>query len=166
MDRSQFEQILDEQLQSIGTEADRIARINQIREQISQLEGQIGELKRQLAQESEGLTGELAVAIRKTMPGLSVSLDGGQCSIRHLSNSLSFRPNFDNTMWDVEPNISGRRFRKHHGHSLNLRHDVSPLADNVSQFFRRRYKRLNSEGVGPAARPIADKAGYNTQGYK
>jgi len=166
MARPDFEKILEEQLQSIGTEEDRIARINQIRDQIIQLEGQISELKKQMAIETEGLTGDLAVSIRKMMPALSVSLDGGRCNVRHLSNSLALRPDFQNGLWDVEQNISGRRFRKHHGHALSLKHDVNPLADSVGSFFRKRYKRLNTEAnIGPAARPISDKAGH-TMGYK
>ena len=165
MERSKFEKVLDEQLESVGTESDRIARVNQIREQIGQLEIQITELKTQLSQESEGLNGDLAVAIRKMMPGLSVSLDGGRCNIRHMSNNLTFKPDYEKAMWQVEPNISGRRFNKHHGHSMNLKHDVGPLADNVGSFFRKRYKRLNSEGVGPAARRVSDKAGH-TMGFK
>ena len=43
--------------------------------------------------------------------------------------------------------------------------DVGPLADNVGSFFRKRYKRLNNEGVGPAARRVSDKAGH-TMGFK
>jgi len=165
MSKSHFEEILEEQLQSIGTEADRIARINQIREQISQLETQIGELNRQLAQESEALNGDLAVAVRKMLPGLAVSLNDGQCNIKHRSNSLAFRPDFSASMWNVEPNVSGRRFRKHHGHVMNLKHDVGPLADNIVSYFRKRYKRLANENVGPASRRVSDKAGH-TMGFK
>ena len=165
MAQSNFEKILEEQLESVGTEADRVARISQIREQISQLENQIAELQKQLAQESESLNGDLAVAIRKMLPGLAVSLDGGRCNVRHMSNMLTFRPDFSNAMWEVEPNISGKRFKKYHGHAMNLKHDVNPLADNVTSFFRKRYKRLNNESVGPAAKRISDKAGH-TMGFK
>jgi hypothetical protein len=165
MRRPEFEKVLDEQLQSIETEADRIARIQQIRDQISGLEGQIIELKRQLAHESESLTGDLAIAIRKAMPGLSVSLDGGSCHVRHLANNLDLRPDFQNGLWNVEQNISGRRFRKHHGHVLGLKHDIAPLADGISSFFKQRYKKLNMEDVGPAARVIPNKKG-SIMGYK
>ena len=166
-----FAQMLEEQLQSVDTEADRIARIRQIQDQISQLESQMMELKHQLAQETEGLTGELAVSVRKLMPSLSVSLDSGRCCVRHMSNSLAFKPDFTNSLWDVEPNISGRRFRKYHGHSLGLKHDVRPLADSIGGFFKKRYKRLNMECIGspvaptpnvpisPPVRVIPNKAG-------
>ena len=145
MAKTKFEKILEEQLQSIGQEEDNVIRINQIRDQIAQLEGQIDELKQQMAQEMENMTGALAVSIRKLVPGLSVNLDGGRCRVSHMSNSLSLRPDFGSGRWDIEQNKSGRRFRKHHG-PIDLRHDVGPLADNVGSFFRKRYKRLSNEG--------------------
>ena len=163
MQKSAFEKILQEQLQSINTEGDRIARITQIRAQITQLEEQIAELKQQLLHESEALTGDLAIAIRKALPGLSVALNGGRCSVSHLSNNLVFNPNFSSGVWEVEPNNSGRRFVRHHGHALRLHHDVNDLASNIINFFRKRYKRLNNEGM--AVRPIGDKAGH-VIGYK
>jgi len=146
MAKSKFEKILEEQLQSIGQEEDSVIRIQQIRDQIAQLENQIGELKQQMAQEMESMTGALAVSIRKMVPGLAVSLDGGRCRVSHMSNSLSMRPDFGSGRWDIEPNRTGRRFRKHHGHVIDLKHDVGPLADNVGSFFKKRYKRLNNEG--------------------
>jgi hypothetical protein len=145
MAKSKFEKILEEQLQSIEQEEDSVVRINQIRDQIAQLEAQIGELKQQMAQEMEGMNGALAVSIRKLVPGLSVNLDGGKCRVSHMSNSLSMRPDFTSGRWEIEPNKTGRRFRKHHG-PVDLAHDVGPLANNVGAFFKKRYKRLNNEG--------------------
>jgi len=146
MAKTKFEKMLEEQLQTIGQEEDSVIRIQQIRDQISQLEAQIAELKQQMAQEVESMTGALAVSVRKIVPGLTVSLDGGRCRVSHMSNNLSLRPDFASGQWDVEPNRTGKRFRKHHGHSVDLKHDVGPLADNIGSFFRKRYKRLNTEG--------------------
>ena len=143
--RKQFQKTLDEALESIETEEDRIIRIRQLQEQMSQLEQQITGLKQQMQQEMEGLLGELAVSIRNRVPGISVGLDGGRCHVKHMANNLSFKPNLEGGTWDVEPNKSGRRFNKHHGHALGLKHDVGPLADAASGFFKKRYRRLNNE---------------------
>jgi hypothetical protein len=111
-----------------------------------------------MQQEMEGLLGDLAVNIRNRVPGLSVGLDGGRCHVKHLANSLSFKPNMDGGTWDIESNKSGRRFRKTHGHALGLKHDVGPLADAASTFFKKRYRRLNNE-----SRPIQHKGISKTQ---
>jgi hypothetical protein len=158
MKRKDFQKTLDEALESIETEEDRIIRIRQIQEQISQLEEQVTGLRQQMQHEMEGLLGELAVSIRNRVPGLSVSLNGGRCHVKHLANSLSFRPDMDGGTWDVETNRSGRRFRKAHGHALGLKHDVGPLADAASSFFKKRYRRLNNE-----SRPIQHKGISKTQ---
>jgi HAMP domain-containing protein len=165
MSNQNFEQMLDNQLETIDIDGGKVARINQIKTQISQLEHQISELKHDMQSEMEGMVGNLAVAIRKAVPGLAVNLSNGSCNINHLSNLLSLRPNIDAKMWDVDPNIAGRRFKKYHGHVMGLTDDVGPISDGVSQFFRTRYKRLSTEGVMPAVAPMSDKAGH-TSGYK
>lgn len=143
MARPEFEHVLDEQLGELGGDSDRIARINQINSQIAQLQAQISELQGQLQRETEDMVGALAVSVRQNMPGVTVSLDGGKCNVMHLSHHLSLKPNIASGLWDVEPNITGRRFSKYYGHALGLQHDVSPLVDGVSNFFKKRYKRLN-----------------------
>ena len=137
MDKQKFNKLLAESLNNIDQDADKIARISQITTQISQLEGQIAELKTQMQHELEGVVGELAVSVRKILPGVKVSLDGGRCNIGHLSHNLSFRPNITNSLWDVEDNMAGRRFRRHHGHSLALQSDVGPLASEIQETERR-----------------------------
>jgi hypothetical protein len=157
MAKTEFQRKLDEQLQTIETEEDRIARVQQIKVQMAQLKDQMAELNRQLQHELEGMVGELAISVRKSVPGLAVSLNNGRCNVKHLSNNLSLRPDFDSGMWDVEPNVSGRRFRKHHGHALKLSKDVAPISGEISNFFRKRYKRLNNESMPPIkAKPNKD----------
>ena len=164
MDRDKFKKVLDEQLDSIDQEQGRIIRISQVNEQIIQLENQIRELRKQAQDEMEGFVGDLAVSVRKALPGIGVSLNGGRCNVSHMSHNLSLQPDVKSGTWNVEPNKAGRRFSKHHGNSLNLNNDVGPLADGINSFFRKRYKRLNTEGAPPVSR-ISDKAG-RTAGYK
>ncbi len=158
MENKNFQKILDEALESIETEEDRIIRVRQLQEQITQMEQQVAGLRQQMQHEMEGLLGELAVSVRNRVPGLSVGLDGGRCNIKHMSNSLSLRPDLGSGTWDVDTNRSGRRFRKHHGHALGLKNDVNPLADGVSAFFKKRYRRLNNE-----QRPIQHRGISKTQ---
>jgi hypothetical protein len=157
MNNKAFEKVLEEQLGSIEQPEDSIARISQIGEQISQLESQIAELRQQMQHELEGLVGTLAVSVRKELPGVSVSLNGGKCHVNHLSHKLSLGPDIKAGTWNVEPNRAGRRFGRHHGTALALQTDVGPLASNIGSFFRKRYKRLANESR--PVKPISDKAG-------
>jgi len=164
MNRDNFKKVLEEQLDTIDQEQDRIIRISQINDQIAQLENQISELRKQAQDEMEGFVGDLAVSVRKVLPGINVSLNGGRCNVSHMSHNLSLRPDVTSRTWNVEPNKAGRRFTKHHGSSLGLSNDVNPLANGISTFFKKRYKKLNNEGAPPISR-VSDKAG-RTMGYK
>ncbi len=165
MERDKFKKVLDEQLDSIDQEQGRIIRISQINEQIVQLENQIHELRKQAQDEMEGFVGDLAVSVRKSLPGIGVSLNGGRCNVNHMSHNLSLRPDVGSVTWNVEPNKAGKRFSKHHGNSLNLSNDVGPLANGISSFFKKRYKRLNTEAAPPPVSRVSNKAG-RTMGYK
>lgn len=147
MAHREFLKTLEEQLDRIESEQDRIIRIQQIDAQINELKDQIGRLEEERIHEAEQMMGDLAVSVRKSVPGVNVGLNNGSCHISHLSNKLSLRPNFNDGMWDVEPNIAGRRFRRNHGHSLGLKHDVCPLSNSVADFFRNKYKRLRGSRI-------------------
>lgn len=144
---SEFKKTLEEALGAIDTEQDRIARIQQIQAQIAELDQQGMELKQQMQHEMEALVGDLAVGVRNRMPGVAVNLNGGRCSVNHLSNNLSLAPDITSGTWNIDGNKSGRRFRKHHANVLDLKSDVGPLADSIGHFFKRRYKRLNTENA-------------------
>jgi len=156
-----FIQKLDKELDGVTIEQDKIARIDQIEAQIGSLKNQIAQLEIERNHETERLLGDLAVAVRKEMPDLSINLRGGNCCISHLSNNLSIRPNFLNKVWDIEPNQCGRRFCRRHGHALHLSKDISPLSLEIKKFFADRYKRLknkvNNENVALSSVPNAGR---------
>lgn len=145
MPGDKFRLLVEEGLASIDTKESRINRINQIKSQIANLENQMTELNTQLRNETHALLGDLAVSVKKSIPGVSISLDGDSCSISHMSNKLSVKPDFVNNVWNIDPNISGRRFKRAHGHSLLLGQDTSVLANEVANYFKGHYKKL-SEG--------------------
>lgn len=150
----EFVDVLEEQLNGIEAEQDRIARIQQIDSQIAELKKQISQLETQKIHEAEKLMGDLAVSVRQVIPGISVGLRNGKCNISYLSNNLSLRPDFMSKRWEIEPNRSGRRFKRNYGHALGLKHDIYPLSDSIADFFRNRYKSLRiREDVSPSVAP-------------
>lgn len=166
-----FIKTLEEQLDRLDSEQDRIIRIQQIDAQIDELKSQISKLEEERLHEAEQMMGDLAVSVRKAIPGINVGLNNGRCHVSHLSNMLSLRPDFATGVWDVEPNMTGRRFRRRHGHALGLKHDVCPLSNSVADFFRSKYKRLRprsgvrNEAITPnMGRAVQNKGISKAQG--
>ena len=86
MAHREFLKTLEEQLDRMESEQDRIARIGQIDAQIEELKSQISRLEEERMHEAEQLMGDLAVSVRKAIPGINVGLNKGRCNISHLSN--------------------------------------------------------------------------------
>jgi hypothetical protein len=142
---SDFEKVLNEQLDTLplgSPEAQgKLDLIRDLQKELQNAMERVAELQMEIQHTTEELNIELAKSLRRRLPKVGVSLNGGNCSAAYKSTNLSCRPDLENGIWAFEPNKHGRSFTRRYGPALNLHNKVGPLADAMAQYFSR-YKSL------------------------
>ena len=103
----------------------------------------LGEAERTLQQQVETLNSRLALEIRRNNPSLNVTMGrGGGCCVRYknFGNCLHLNADPEQQCFGCDDSPFERRFRRYHGHTLNLGEEV--LGRAVSDFFRQSYKSI------------------------
>lgn len=142
-----FDKILQESLNQLDVSAppSRVMALREVQDDIKLVEKRLHELRLKLQHCQEELNTALALELRKRIPGLNVSLNGGNCTINYRSRYLVCRPDVMAGAWKFEPNDEGRRFSRGNGHLLGLTDDLSPLSSAIAEFFTQRYKTLSPD---------------------
>lgn len=139
-----FDEVLNEQLEGLQISGEAQGKWDLIQEVSRELESakeRVQELEMNLRHAIEEYNVELAKALRKKLPQVSVNLANGRCSASYKSTNLSCRPDLKAGSWVFEPNQHGRRFSRKHAGALNLHNSIDPLADAIAAYFGR-YKSL------------------------
>lgn len=149
MDHKQIDQLIKEEVSSLPSISAHDVKgkydlIQEIKKEIGDAECHLSDLKMKLRHAVEEYNAALAMSLRKRLPGLGVSLDGGRCHASYRSTNLSCRPDLDSGMWQFEPNDHGRRFSRRHSHLLPLSNQIEPLVDAIVDYFGGRYRSINA----------------------
>ena len=126
-----------------GLYSDIIDRLAAAREHVNQLE-------RRLTHSSDRLCGGLAMGIRKLQPSLNVSLGRGFCRVVYKTKYLTFKPNLERKIWEVESNRPRfvSQFRRDYSHTTSLIGDLRPLATAIVSFFNAYYRSIGESVEG------------------
>lgn len=123
-----------------------------ITKQLDEVRQKVMDLQNKLHMATDRLNGDLAMGVRKQLPGLNVGLDKNGCKVGYKSKNLSFSPDLKTGVWGVKSpdhRFCGR-FTRNNGPSLALASSISPLADAIVRYFSGHYKSLGEdiEGTG------------------
>lgn len=109
---------------------------------VSQMKQDIEKHELQLSHILEELNSSLGREIRKIQPKMNIRLSGGNCGVGYQSRDLVCRPDIGKGIWTVTGRL-GNGFKRHHPETLRLAQDVKPLAQAVTDYFKRYYRTLS-----------------------
>jgi len=149
MDRKNLDRVINEEISSLPSISANDVKgkfdlIQEIRKEIDDAEIHLDELRMHLRHAIEEYNAALAMALRKRVPRLSVSLDNGRCNTAYRSTNLSCWPDVNNGHWQFEPNRFGRSFMRRNAHLLPLSNQIDPLVDAIVNYFAGRYRTVNA----------------------
>ena len=148
MSRDDFDQVLNEELSALPSISSNDVRgkydlIQEILKEINDADCHLSELRMNLRHAIEEYNAALAMSLRKRVPGLSVSLDGGRCNARYHSTALSCWPDLESGMWQFDGDRHGKSFSRRNAHLLPLSNQIDPLVDAIINYFDGRYRTIN-----------------------
>jgi hypothetical protein len=108
------------------------------------------DIQHELEKIKHRLSADLALAIRRAKPSLSISLDRQGCKIGYKTKHLQFIPDVEQEMWRVvSPNRRFlREFLNKHRRVTFLATDVSPLVQAIISYFDSYYRTLGEDCSG------------------
>ena len=121
-----------------------------ITKQLDEVRQKVVDLQNKLYMATDRLNGDLAMGVRKQLPGLNVGLDKNGCKVGYKSKNLSFSPDLKTGAWNVKSpdhRFCGR-FTRHNGPSLALASNITPLVDAIANYFSGHYKSLGEDVKG------------------
>lgn len=127
----------------ISDAVDILRQLETAKSQISDLEYKLDSIKNRI-------NANLAVKIKRTNPGLNVSVDRKGCKIGYKSKSLIFNPDLSKGIWLVTSedtrflNRFLRRFKK----DIVISGDVYKLVSVINNYFADHYKSLGEDIIG------------------
>jgi hypothetical protein len=124
-----------------------------ITKQLDEVRQKVVDLQNKLYMATDRLNGDLAMGVRKRLPGLNVGLDKNGCKVGYKSKNLSFSPDLKIGVWGVKSpdHRFCRRFARNNGPSLALTSSIAPLVDAISDYFSGHYKSLGEDIKGTGA---------------
>jgi hypothetical protein len=131
-----------------------IRDIDRANQHIIMLQNRLRILKRKI-------NGELAIQIRKHHPALNISVNPKQCKIGYKSKYLSFYPDIEKGVWQIngeDPKFINR-FKKLYRRNTIISPEITDLVSSISDFFTNHYKSLGESIVGKGAIIIEGKSG-------
>lgn len=100
----------------------------------------------------DGLNAHLAMAIRRTKPGLNIALEGSGCKIGYRSKYITLTPNPSIDSWEISAPAKLQGFvngiKRFNAGKLALTSDVNELAKGISEYFSIHYKSLGEDIQG------------------
>lgn len=122
-----------------------VREMHAAQQRILDIQHSLGKVKRQLA-------GDLALAIRRAMPGLNLGVDKDSCRVGYKTKSLALTPDFTQEMWKVTSHNDRfmREFVTRHRRELFLTSDPSQLVTAITAHFTAYFRTLGEavEGTG------------------
>jgi len=124
-----------------------------ITKQLDEVRQKVVDLQNKLHMATDRLNGDLAMGVRKQLPGLNVGLDRNGCKVGYKSKNLLFNPDLKTGAWNVKSpdNRFCGRFTRRNGPSLALASNITPLVDAIANYFSGHYKSLGEDIEGTGA---------------
>lgn len=123
-----------------------IRDIDRANQHIIMLQNRLRILKRKI-------NSELAIQIRKHHPALNISVNPKQCKIGYKSKYLSFYPDIEKGVWQInseDPKFINRFHRLYRRNTI-ISPEITDLVTSISDFFTNHYKSLGENIIGQGA---------------
>lgn len=124
-----------------GAAGDLINIAKELMATVSQMEQDITKSKLQLSHILEELNSSLGREIRKIQPKMNISIRDGNCAAGYHSKDVICKPDIEKGIWMISGRL-GNGFRKHHPEALKLLPDAKPLAQSITDYFKKYYRTL------------------------
>lgn len=110
----------------------------------------VADIQHKLASLKTRMAGDLALAIRRTKPGLNVAVDKTGCKVGYKTKYLQFIPEVEQGVWKViSPNRRFlREFLQANRRATLLTPDLSVLINAIAEYFSTYYRTLGEDVVG------------------
>ena len=112
-------------------------------QKLSDAQEVVKEAEQDLQEQIEAIHNRLALEIRRENPALNVIMGrDGSCTVkyRQFGNSLRFNADPETQQFSCGNTAFERRFRRYHGHTLEL--GVSALGEAIAKFFKQNYRSI------------------------
>lgn len=111
---------------------------------------QILDLQHQLSSVKQRMNGDLALGVRRQLPGLNVGVDPNGCKVGYRSKNLVFDPDVEKGIWMVsgDDDRFANRFHRTFGLQTRLVPDIGDMIEAIIHHFRDHYKSLGEEILG------------------
>lgn len=118
--------------------------------QLEMTQQRIFELQNQLTIAQNKMCGELALNIRRRMPGLNVGVGRDGCKIGYRSKHLILQPDVKRGIWNVKSGDGSfaRRFLSRHSSKTIITPNFDNLINALVKHFTEHYKSLGEDIVG------------------
>lgn len=120
-----------------------VRKLDSVKQEVLDLQHQLGSLK-------QVMNGDLALGVRRHMPGLNVGVDPMGCKIGYRSKNLVFDPDIEKGIWIVtgDDDRFTKRFSKMFGPRTRLVPDIGDMVEAIVGHFGGHYKTLGEEIIG------------------
>lgn len=110
----------------------------------------VADIQHKLSSLRTRMAGDLALAIRRTKPGLNVAVDKNGCKVGYKTKYLQFIPEVEQGIWRVvSPNRRFlREFMQANRRACLLVPDMSILIGAIAEYFSAYYRTLGEEVLG------------------
>lgn len=126
------------------------ASANEIAKQLEIAQRKVIELQNKLSIAHNKMCAELALDVRRKMPGLNVSVDRGNCKIGYRMKHLVLRPDSRSGIWKIKSSDDrfAKRFMKYYGTNTAISPSLDSLVDAIITYFKEHYKSLGEDIIG------------------
>lgn len=134
---------LDAALEDVQMQHVHCENIEQLVTNVSDLESQVKDAKRNLNIAVDKMCADLATEIRQLQPGLTVILKTNCCDIGYKTKYVSCIAKPFEGCWDFNAYEFGRHFAKRYPHCCRLSCPLSDIASCLAEYFNNNYRSLS-----------------------
>lgn len=126
------------------------ARAIELVKKLEDAEQYIRTIRHQLSIIENKMSSELAIHVRKTIPGLHVAVGRYGCKIGYRTKQLVLKPDPKRGQWKVSSSDKyfANKFKRRYASKTFLHEDIQPLVSAVVEHFTNYYKSLGEDIVG------------------
>lgn len=138
-----------------------VSMASDIVKQLEVTQQRVYELQNQLVIAQNKMCGELALNLRRRMPGLNVAVGRDGCKIGYRSKHLVLQPDVKRGIWNVKSGDGSfaRRFLSRHSSKTIITPDFENLINALVRHFTEHYKSLGEDIIGTGVILIEGKRG-------
>lgn len=120
-----------------------LKKLESARQQVLDIEHKLSNVKKRMS-------GDLALILRKTEPGLNIAVEKDGCSVGYMSKCLNFSPDFEAGVWKVTSRNKRfmREFLNSYRKSTIISGDQNEICNNILSYYKSYFRSLNEEIVG------------------